>query len=138
MRAFTMVWTLLGAAGGGDDHLTTDAPDESSEVEGLDGDMDVEPDAADADVDTGVYVGGGRSSEMHLERWGLDGTPLWARTYGLELSPTALTDLAIEPGARWVHAVGYHTRGGHRDWYCDRRYIPDGFYYVYSPGDPIE
>lgn len=88
--------------------------------------------------DTGVYLGGGRVSEMHLERWALDGTPLWARTYGLELAPTALTGIAIQPGGRWVHSVGYHTRDGHRDWYYDRRWIPDGFYYLHSPGEPLE
>ena len=87
---------------------------------------------------SGVYIGGGRLGEMHLERWALDGTPVWARTFGLDLAPTAITSIAVEPGGTWVHSAGYHTRGGHRDWYYDRRYIPDGFYYIYSPGEPIE
>jgi len=81
---------------------------------------------------TGVFLGGGRDREMHLERWALDGSPIYARTFGADLllPPAVLTDIAIEPGGNWVHSVGYHTRDGHRDWYYDRRALPDGLLYT--------
>ena len=85
---------------------------------------------------TGIFIGGARIPETHLEKRGLDGTPRWAQTFGLDLAPAAVTDIALEPGGVWVHSVGCHARNGHRGWNYDRRYAPDGFTYIPGGGVP--
>jgi hypothetical protein len=115
-----------------------------SEVDGSDGSMGWQwttvmddPRVIHASA-SGLFFGGSRGGAMHLERWRIDGSPVWARTFEYGLA-SAVTGIVMQEGTDWVHSVAYETdAAGERNWYYDRRHVPDGFTYTNGQGAPLE
>lgn len=86
---------------------------------------------------SGLFIGGSRAGAWHVERWALDGTPIWAQTFNRDKAPSCARALVIGPD-HWVYAAGDHSMNGDHDFYYERRAITDGLLHIGGPAAPPE
>jgi hypothetical protein len=86
---------------------------------------------------SGVYIGGSRGAAWEIERWALDGTPIWAQTYNRDKSPSGVRALAVG-STYWLYATGDYQYGANHDQYYESRAIADGLLHLAGPTAPPE